>query len=90
MRSSTVPRLAHVLREMAADESRHAGHSWNVVAFAFDAGGPRVVEALRGALRTLPVRMTAPLPASARGGAWDVVARLSTILDRSQHAPIAA
>ena len=109
-RSSTEPRLAHVLREMAADESRHAGNSWNVVAFAIDAGGPRVVEALRGALRTLPVRMTAPLPASARGGAWEafgvqgeatesaawvstrryVVARLSTILDRSQHAPIAA
>jgi len=69
--ASTHPRLAEVLRGMAADEARHAAHSWNVVAFCIDAGGTNVVHALRGALRSLPETMTAPLPEPARGGAWE-------------------
>lgn len=70
-KTSTPPRLAATIREMAADEARHAAHSWNVVAFCIEAGGPAVESALRGALRALPARMTAPIPEAARGGAWE-------------------
>ena len=70
--TSTPPRLVEVLRGMAADEARHAAHSWNIIAFCIDAGGPCVIHALRGALRALPGTMTASLPEPARGGAWEV------------------
>ncbi len=60
-----------ILRGMAADEARHASHSWNVISSCIEAGGPPVVSMLRGALRSLPETMSSPLPEQARGGAWE-------------------
>ncbi len=62
--------LASILRKMAADESRHAAHSWDVVRFCLDRGGPVVAAALRGALDGMPGSVCSALPERARHGAW--------------------
>ena len=85
-RTSTPPRLVEALRGMAADEARHASHSWNIVAFCIEAGGPCVIHALRGALRGLPETMTAPLPEAARGGAWEAFGVQGEALEREAWA----
>lgn len=59
------------LKEIAADEGRHAAHGWSVVEWCLDEGGRPVGQALRGALRTLPKEMRSELPASASGGGWE-------------------
>lgn len=64
------PEMAAMLRTMAADESRHAAHSWEIVEFCLQRGGPVVASALRGALRGLPTEVCCSLPAAARDGAW--------------------
>ncbi len=63
--------LAKVLRDLAADEARHAAHSWDIVRWCVREGGPLVRAALRGAARALPRRMRGDLPPPARGGAWE-------------------
>lgn len=67
---ATLPGLGERLRTMAADESRHAAHSWNVVEFCLGSGGPAVRAALRGALEGMPRRVCSALPEGARDGAW--------------------
>ena len=59
------------LKEIAADEGRHAAHGWDVVAWCLAAGGATVASALRGALDGLPEAMRSPLPEAAEGGAWE-------------------
>jgi hypothetical protein len=78
----TDPALAALLRGMAADEAKHAAHSWNVVAFCMESGGAPVVAALRGALGALPAMMTAEIPAGARGGAWEAYGVQGEALER--------
>lgn len=63
--------LADLLRRIAADEARHAAHSWAVVRWCVREGGLLVKMALRGAARALPKRMRGDLPAPARRGAWE-------------------
>lgn len=63
--------LAKVLRDLAADEARHAAHSWDIVRWCAREGGPQVIAALRGAARALPRRMRGDLPPAARSGAWE-------------------
>jgi hypothetical protein len=65
------PALRSALREIAADEGRHAAHGWAVVCWCLDEGGTPVAEALRGALRTLPEEMRSELPEPARNGDWE-------------------
>ena len=60
-----------VLKEIAADEGRHAAHGWDVVAWCLDVGGAPVASALLGALDALPDVFETPLPAEARGGGWE-------------------
>ena len=58
------------LTKMAADESRHAAHSWEIVEFCLEQGGLTVAAALRSACTRLPERLPSTLPADAHDGAW--------------------
>ena len=51
------PATRAVLRELAADEGRHAAHGWEVVLWCLSEGGEPVARALEGALRALPSRL---------------------------------
>ncbi|MEA2746167.1 MAG: hypothetical protein QOI41_310, partial [Myxococcales bacterium] len=66
-----VPALSAILRDMAADESRHAAHSWDIVAWCLETGGTTVANALRGAVSGMPKKVCSALPAGARDGAWE-------------------
>lgn len=66
-----LPAMAPILREMAADESRHAAHSWDIVAWCLASGGKTVEGALRGAIDGMPKKVCSALPAGARDGAWE-------------------
>ncbi len=65
------PAVCDVLREIAADEGRHAAHGWDVVVWCLDEGGPLVARSLLGAVAALPPTMRSPLPEGAVGGAWE-------------------
>lgn len=65
------PELGAHLRAMAADESRHAAHSWRVIEFCLREGGAPVHRALAETLRALPPVMTGDAPAAASDGAWE-------------------
>jgi hypothetical protein len=65
------PAIRAVLRELAADEGRHAAHGWEVVAWCLAEGGGAVAAALRGAIAALPRTMTSKLPEGARAGGWE-------------------
>jgi hypothetical protein len=65
------PELGARLREMAADESRHAAHSWRVIEYCLAEGGAAVRDALGKTLRELPAVMTGDAPAAASDGAWE-------------------
>ncbi len=64
------PAIRAVLREIAADEGRHAAHGWDVVRFCLAEGGAPVAHALAGAVRALPRSLTSTLAPASRGGAW--------------------
>ena len=66
-----LPSMASALRTMAADESRHAAHSWDIVAWCLEAGGEIVAQALEGAVSGMPKAVCCALPEGARSGAWD-------------------
>jgi hypothetical protein len=60
-----------VLKELAADEGRHAAHGWEVVEWCVHEGGRPVIDALHGAVRALPAEMRSPLPPPAHDGGWE-------------------
>ena len=60
-----------ILKEIAADEGRHAAHGWDVVEWCVEVGGANVARALLGALGGLPKSMHAELPLEAEDGAWE-------------------
>ena len=68
---SEVPEIGAALREIAADEGRHAAHGWAVVEWCRFVGGGAIEHALLGALRTLPRQMRSELPQAAAAGAWE-------------------
>lgn len=70
-KNCTVPALSSILRDMAADESRHAAHSWDIVIWCVESGGTTVANALRGAVSGMPRKVCSALPAGARDGAWE-------------------
>lgn len=59
------------LKEIAADEGRHAAHGWTVVKWCLEQGGRPVADALHGAARALPHQMNSELPEAARDGSWE-------------------
>jgi hypothetical protein len=70
-RRSTDPAINAVLKELAADEGRHAAHGWAVVEWCLDEGGQPVRTALLAALRALPSAMHSTLPEAASDGGWE-------------------
>ena len=69
-RSAEHEAIRALLKELAADEGRHAAHGWDVVEWCVALGGTGVIDALDAAMRALPAQMTSPLPEGARDGAW--------------------
>lgn len=65
------PALRALLKEIAADEGRHAAHGWTVVRWCLQEGGSPVAQALLGALRALPRQMRSTLPPGAQDGGWE-------------------
>ena len=65
------PAIGAMLKELAADEGRHAAHGWDVVEWCLSEGGPTVAQALRGALARLQSDPRSTLPEAARDGSWE-------------------
>lgn len=65
------PAMRAMLREIAADEGRHAAHGWDVVEWCVEQGGVPIVRALRGAVAMLPRQLSSSLPEAARDGSWE-------------------
>ncbi len=70
-RRAEVPEIRERLKEIAADEGRHAAHGWDVVEWCLAEGGAAVAAALRGSLRALPSAMQSAMPEASRSGAWE-------------------
>ena len=66
-----VPAIRDALKEIAADEGRHAAHGWEVTLWCVQEGGEPVVRALEGAVFALAKTVRSPLPEAARDGAWE-------------------
>ena len=66
-----LPEVREVLREIAADEGRHAAHGWDVVKWCYREGGAPVGMALRAAAWTLPDAMPLGVPEDAPSGSWE-------------------
>jgi len=64
------PRVRDVLKELAADEGRHAAHGWDVVRWCVSEGGSIVQDALRGAVAALPHAWREHSGAAGDDGAW--------------------
>ncbi len=70
-RRCEVPAIRSGLKEIAADEGRHAAHGWAVVEWCLDEGGRPVGQALVGAIHALPKEMRSVLPEPASDGGWE-------------------
>ena len=70
-RRREVPAVRAVLKEIAADEGRHAAHGWAVVEWCLAEGGAPVAHALVGALRSVPTQLRSELPPAAGDGSWE-------------------
>jgi hypothetical protein len=70
-RRCEVSSIRAALREIAADEGRHAAHGWAVVEWCLDEGGRQVAHALIGATRALPATVSSALPEAAADGGWE-------------------
>lgn len=66
-----IPEIQAVLRQIAADEARHAQHGWEVVEWCLQEGGLPVAVALEGALWMMAEHFRSELPAAARDGSWE-------------------
>jgi len=75
-----------VLKELAADEGRHAAHGWDVVLWCLAEGGAPVSSALLGALDGLPPTMRSPLPEGAADGSWERWGLHGHALDADEYA----
>ena len=80
------PVIRDALRELAADEGRHAAHGWDVVEWCLSAGGAPVAHALRGAVRAIPRKVRSDLPEGARDGNWERYGVHGAQLEAEEHA----
>lgn len=80
------PAIRSVLKEIAADEGRHARHGWDVALWCLEQGGEPVAHALLGALEVLPERMASPLPVAASSGAWERFGIMGQALEAQEYA----
>jgi len=79
------PAIGAMMKEIAADEGRHARHGWDVVKWCVAEGGEPVVKALAGAVRMLPPTMSSPMPAEARDGRWERFGLMGSTLEADEH-----
>lgn len=84
-RRCEAPAIQAILKEIAADEGRHARHGWDVVRWCLTEGGEPVARALEGALRGLPDTMSSPIPEAARDGSWERWGIMGEELEREEH-----
>ena len=84
-RRCVVPSIQTMLKEIAADEGRHARHGWDVALWCLGEGGEPVARALEGALRALPSTMSSPLPDAARDGSWERWGIMGEALEAEEH-----
>jgi len=84
-RRCEAPAIQAILKEIAADEGRHARHGWDVVRWCLAEGGDSVAHALEGALRTLPKTMSSPMPDEARDGRWERWGIMGEELEAEEH-----
>src|SRR6185437_2833239 len=80
------PAIRAMLKEIAADEGRHAAHGWDVVEWCLSEGGRPVADALRGAVAALPRAMRSPLPEAAQDGGWERLGIHGHALEAEQFA----
>jgi hypothetical protein len=80
------PTIRGVLREIAADEGRHAAHGWDVVTWCLAEGGAPVARALSGALAALPSELRTSLPSQAADGSWEKYGIVSRALEAEELA----
>jgi hypothetical protein len=81
-----VPAIRDLLKELAADEGRHAAHGWDVVVWCVAEGGESIVHALRAATRTLPSSVQTSLPQAAVAGDWERFGIHGRALESEQYA----
>ncbi len=84
-RRCEAPAIQTILKEIAADEGRHARHGWDVVRWCLAEGGQSVAHALEGALRALPKTMSSPMPDAARDGRWERWGIMGEELEAAEH-----
>ena len=84
-RRCEAPAIQSILKEIAADEGRHARHGWDVVRWCLTEGGEPVARALEGALRALPKVMSSPMPDEARDGRWERWGIMGEELEADAH-----
>lgn len=84
-RRCEAPAIQSILKEIAADEGRHARHGWDVVRWCLAEGGERVACALEGAFRALPKTMASPMPDEARDGRWERWGIMGEDLEAEEH-----
>jgi hypothetical protein len=80
------PAIHAVLRELAADEGRHAAHAWEVVDWCLQEAGEPVLQALRGAAAVLPDAYAGNLPEGAADGSWERYGIPGAQLEAEEHA----
>ncbi|APR77381.1 Hypothetical protein A7982_02728 [Minicystis rosea] len=80
------PATRAVLKEIAADEGRHAAHGWDVVRWCLAEGGTVVADALRGAVAVLPTAVHSSLPEAADDGSWERFGIHGRALEAEEHA----
>lgn len=85
-RRAQEPTIANALRQIAADEGRHAAHGWDVVEWCLAEGGAAVAQAIEGALPVLPLRMHSSLPEPAVSGAWEPWGIHGAALEQAEYA----
>lgn len=79
------PAIQSILKEIAADEGRHARHGWDVVRWCLTEGGEPVARALEGAVRALPEAMSSPILDEARDGSWERWGIMGEALEAEEH-----
>ena len=84
-RRCEAPAIQAILKEIAADEGRHARHGWDVVRWCLNEGGEPVARALEGALRGLPKTMVSPIVEAARDGSWERWGIMGEELETEEH-----
>ena len=84
-RRSTNATIRAILKQIAADEGRHAAHGWDVVEWCLEQGGASVAHALSGAVRALPRQLNSDLPEPARDGAWEAWGIHGQALEREEY-----